>query len=112
LEFERGQNSTFNVQFAFIHPDHAAEGQSQQPLDLGFFVPHGVFQPYNTSEFHKANRAARHSFFTTFAERFFEFATGLSVYQPGRGIGPQIKVALHRLSIELERARHLHERST
>jgi hypothetical protein len=36
------------------------------------------------------------NFFPPFAERFFEYSTGLSVEGGGRGIGRQIKAALHR----------------
>jgi hypothetical protein len=42
--------------------------------------------------------------FLNFAEQFFERSTGLSVDDKGNGIGRQIKVALHRLPIEMERA--------
>ena len=42
--------------------------------------------------------------FWNFAEQFFERSTGSSVDDKGNGIGRQIKVALHRLPIEMERA--------
>jgi len=47
--------------------------------------------------------------FPPFAERFFEHSTGLSVEDKGHGIGRQIKVALHRLPSEMERAKLLNK---
>jgi hypothetical protein len=44
------------------------------------------------------------NFFPLFAERFFECSTGLSVENKGHGISRQIRVALKRLPIEMERA--------
>jgi hypothetical protein len=44
------------------------------------------------------------NFFPSFAERFFEHSTGLSVEDKGHGISRQIRVALKRLPIEMERA--------
>jgi hypothetical protein len=44
------------------------------------------------------------NFFAPFAERFFEYATGLSAENKGQGIGRQIRVALGQLPIEMERA--------
>ena len=44
------------------------------------------------------------NFFPPFAERFFEHSTGLSVEEKGHGIGRQIRVALKRLPLEMERA--------
>jgi hypothetical protein len=47
------------------------------------------------------------NFFPYFAERFFEHATGLSVEDKGCGIEGQIRVAIRRLPIEMERAKLL-----
>ena len=44
------------------------------------------------------------NFFRAFAERFYELSTGLSPEMPGNGIERQIRQALRRLPIELERA--------
>jgi hypothetical protein len=44
------------------------------------------------------------NFFHLFAERFFEYATGLSVEKKGQGILRQIRGAPKRLPIERERA--------
>lgn len=44
------------------------------------------------------------NYFPAFAERFFELSTGSSVEGRGRGISRQIKAALKRLPVELERA--------
>ena len=44
------------------------------------------------------------NYFSAFAERFFELSTGSSVEGRGRGISRQIKTALKRLPVELERA--------
>jgi hypothetical protein len=49
------------------------------------------------------------NFFTAFAERFFELATGSSVEGKGHGIGRQVKVALKRLPLEMERAALLNQ---
>jgi hypothetical protein len=47
--------------------------------------------------------------FVPFAERFFEHSTGSSSEDLGHGIGRQIKVALRRLPIEMERASRRNE---
>jgi hypothetical protein len=47
------------------------------------------------------------NFFRHFAERFYECATGLSVFDRGQGIDRQIKKALRRLPIEKKRASFL-----
>ena len=47
------------------------------------------------------------NFFLPFAERFFECATGLSVEDKGCGIDRQIRAAIRRLPIEMERAKLL-----
>ena len=47
------------------------------------------------------------NFFPAFAERFFEFATGLSVEDKGCGIDRQVRAAIRRLPIETERAKLL-----
>jgi hypothetical protein len=44
------------------------------------------------------------NFFPPFAERFFELSTESSVEGPGHGISRQVKAALKRLPIEMERA--------
>ena len=44
------------------------------------------------------------NFFPHFAKRFFEYSTGLSVDDKGQGIDRQIRVALLRLPLEMERA--------
>jgi hypothetical protein len=49
------------------------------------------------------------NFFPAFAERFFELATGSSVEGKGHGIGRQVKVALKRLPLEMERAALLNQ---
>jgi hypothetical protein len=49
------------------------------------------------------------NFFPPFAERFFELATGSSVEGKGHGIGRQVKVALKRLPLEMERAALLNQ---
>jgi hypothetical protein len=49
------------------------------------------------------------NFFPAFAERFFELATGSSVEGKGHGIGRQVKVALKRLPLEMERAAFLNK---
>ena len=49
------------------------------------------------------------NFFPPFAERFFELATGSSVEGKGHGIGRQVKVALKRLPVEMERAALLNQ---
>jgi hypothetical protein len=49
------------------------------------------------------------NFFLPFAERFFELATGSSVEGNGQGIGRQVKVALKRLPLEMERAAFLNQ---
>jgi hypothetical protein len=47
------------------------------------------------------------NFFPRFAKRFFEHAIGLSVDDKGCGIDRQIRVAIRRLPIEMERAKLL-----
>jgi hypothetical protein len=47
------------------------------------------------------------NFFPRFAKRFFDQATGLSVEDRGCGIDRQIRVAIRRLPIEMERAKLL-----
>jgi hypothetical protein len=47
------------------------------------------------------------NFFPPFAKRYFEYSTGLSVDDKGRGIDRQIRVALLRLPFERERAKLL-----
>ena len=47
------------------------------------------------------------NFFPSFAKRFFEYSTGLSVDDKGQGIDRQIRVALLRLPFERERAKLL-----
>lgn len=49
------------------------------------------------------------NFFSLFAERFFEHSTGFSVEDEGFGIDRQLKLAMRRLPIHLERAAHLNE---
>ena len=49
------------------------------------------------------------NFFPRFAERFFELATGSSVDGKGHGIGRQVKAALKRLPLEMERAALLNQ---
>jgi hypothetical protein len=49
------------------------------------------------------------NFFPTFAERFFELSTELSVEGKGHGISRQVKVALKRLPAEMERAALLNQ---
>jgi hypothetical protein len=49
------------------------------------------------------------NFFPAFAERFFELATGSSVEGEGHGISRQVKVALKRLPLEMERAAFLNQ---
>jgi len=49
------------------------------------------------------------NFFPPFAERFFQLSTGLSVESQGNGVDRQIRVALNRLPIEMERAALLNE---
>jgi hypothetical protein len=49
------------------------------------------------------------NFFPPFAERLFEYSTGLSVDDKGQGIDRQIRVALLRLSLETERAALLNQ---
>ena len=51
------------------------------------------------------------NYFPHFAERFFELSTGLSVEAKGNGIDRQIKAALKRLPIEIERATQLNKTS-
>jgi len=49
------------------------------------------------------------NFFPTFAERFFELSTELSVEGKGHGISRQVKVALKRLPAEMARAALLNQ---
>ena len=49
------------------------------------------------------------NFFLPFAERFFELATDASVGGTGHGIDRQVKVALKRLPVEMERAALLNQ---
>ena len=49
------------------------------------------------------------NFFPPFAERFFELSTESSVGGPGHGISRQVRVALKRLPVEMERATFLNK---
>ena len=49
------------------------------------------------------------NFFPPFAERFFELSTESSVEGQGNGISRQVKVALKRLPVEMERATFLNK---
>jgi hypothetical protein len=49
------------------------------------------------------------NFFPLFAERFFEYATGLSVDEKGEGIDRQIRAAMKKLPIQMQRVKHLNE---
>jgi hypothetical protein len=49
------------------------------------------------------------NFFPAFAERFFELSTDSSVEGKGHGIDRQVKVALKRLPLEMERAALLNQ---
>jgi hypothetical protein len=70
--------------------------RKQQVVDLalGFCARCSPKRPSNDDK----------NFFPAFAERFFELSTGSSVDVRGRGISRQIKAALKRLPVELERA--------